>query len=222
MHAMIAHLFRATSVRFAVVDRDPDFRNELECHAASAEGVHCVATFDSPLSTPSRLLRQLGLQVLLIDPDVPIVTLPAFVGLFRAACPNCSIVILSHDVRPCAILSALRAGADGYLLKTDGPDLILRQVVDAAAGGAPMSGPVAKAIVLHHRSLAQEAPDRHGGLSERELKVMEQLATGVRYKEAADSLGMSVNTLRTHVRSTYRKLGVNTMIEAIRKLQPIG
>lgn len=210
-------------VRFALVDSDDRFRGEIEEHAARhPHNVRCVGTFGSFLSTPVTLLKHLEIHALVINPNIPGFPLPTLLQSLRQTNPVCPIILLSHDASTEVILDALQSGADGYLLKSDGPDEILRRIADVSWGGVPLSNRVSQALWVHHRKPGQTPSIQHPTLTHRERRVMEQLATGAPYKEAADQLGMSHNTLRSHVRNAYRKLDANTLVEAVHKLQGHG
>ena len=212
-----------SEVRFALVDSDDRFRGEIEGYAVNRpHNVRCVGTFNSFPSTPTTLLKQLEIHALLIDPDIAGFSLPLLLQSLRTTNPACPIVLVSDNASTEFILYAIRSGADGYLLKSDGPDKILRRIADISRGGVPLSNQVSQALWLHHGKPSQAPSIRHPTLTDRERRVMEQLATGVPYKQAADQLGMSQNTLRSHVRNAYRKLNANTLIEAVHKLQSHG
>jgi DNA-binding NarL/FixJ family response regulator len=117
---------------------------------------------------------------------------------------------------PERVFDALRAGATGYVLKRAPSAHILDGIRDVCAGGAPMSGAVAR-LVVEHFSQPPRAPEVDT-LTERERAVLVALSEGQQYKEIAASLDISINTVRTHIRSSYEKLHVTTRLDAIRKL----
>jgi len=94
---------------------------------------------------------------------------------------------------------------------------LLEAIRDVAAGGAPMTGTIARKVVQffsHHAP----SPDVQA-LTDREREVLVALSQGQQYKEIADSLGISINTVRKHIRAIYDKLHVSTRLEAVNKLQ---
>jgi DNA-binding NarL/FixJ family response regulator len=114
------------------------------------------------------------------------------------------------------VFESLKAGATGYVLKRAPSAEIVAALREVCDGGAPMSGAIARKVVQHfqHQRSAPEV-DR---LSDRERQVLLALAEGQQYKEIADTLGISINTVRKYIKSIYEKLQVNTRTEAIRKL----
>lgn len=117
------------------------------------------------------------------------------------------------------LYQAICAGATGYLVKGASPEQVVDAVCDLHAGGSPMSPGIARRVI---RALAVQrtpAPEIER-LTERERQVLEQLAQGYRYKEIADRLSVSLDTVRTHVRNLYEKLHVSSRTDALNKLYP--
>ena len=113
------------------------------------------------------------------------------------------------------IFKALAAGATGYLLKRHDPEELLQAIRDVQDGGSPMSNSIARKVVASFRKPV--GPDRVGKtrnqLSAREQAVLDCLARGLPYKQIGDELGISINTIRTHLRHIYEKLHVQSRIE---------
>jgi DNA-binding NarL/FixJ family response regulator len=207
--------------RVALIDAHAPYRIAFEAHPAlHANALRCVASFNSLLTAPISLLRELDINFLLIDPGTSMRELSAFMELFHKACPRSSIVILRDDASLAAILTAFQCGADGYLLKSDPIEYLLAQLHEATRGAAPMSGRVARTLIQHHRTNPPPETRREPTLSEREQQALNHLSAGAGYKDVAETMGISLNTLRTHVRRLYRKLGVNSIREATRKVPP--
>ena len=93
---------------------------------------------------------------------------------------------------------------------------ILDAIREVSAGGAPMSGAVARLVVEHFGQ--QTRSTEIDSLTDRERAVLVALSEGQQYKEVAASLDISINTVRSYVRSIYEKLHVNTRLDAIKKL----
>ena len=112
------------------------------------------------------------------------------------------------------IFLALRAGAGGYILKNNSPLKILEAIKEVNEGGAPMSAAIAKRVIGPFQ-LTENAMPKHALLSKREMEVWQLLSSGLLYKEAANKLGLSIETIRSHCRNIYEKLHVNTKLEAV-------
>lgn len=112
------------------------------------------------------------------------------------------------------IFDSLKAGASGYILKTEGPQKIIEALDDMLAGGSPMSSSIARKVVASFTKMGKDNALVET-LSEREKMVLEQLAKGLIGKEVADVLDISWGTVRKHVQNIYKKLQVNTRVEAV-------
>lgn len=136
--------------------------------------------------------------------------------------PDVPVVVLTVQHDDARVLAAFRAGARGYIFKDDIPTRLRLALDDALAGGAPMSAAVAKRVLGLVAALPSTPTAEHEPLTAQELRVLGKLATGGTYEESADALGVSVNTLRTHVRNIYRKLSVGTRTEAVMSALRLG
>lgn len=126
--------------------------------------------------------------------------------------PNLPILVLTGDTADTRILAAIRAGAQGYLLKHELERRLPAAVEEILAGGSPLSASVARVMVRCVREPHQKVEEAR--LSKRERSVLDCLSRGLTYDEVGRVLGISVNTVRTHVRRLYSKLDVNTKVEA--------
>lgn len=156
-------------------------------------------------------------EVLLMDINLPGLDGIECVRRLKAIAPSVHCVMLTmHEDSP-RILAALAAGAVGYLVKGAPANELLDAIRDTKNGGSPMSNHIARKVVqsFHKMGPAPEAPQN---LTEREEQVLRLLAQGYIYKEIADTLGISIETVRTHIRKTYEKLQVRTRTEAVAKL----
>ncbi len=114
------------------------------------------------------------------------------------------------------VFEALKAGANGYILKGAAPDQILNAVRELIEGGAPMSSFVARRVVSQFRT-SQPTSLESSGLSGREQEVLTLLAQGLLYKEIADKMEISVGTVKQHIHRIYSKLHVQNRTEAVNR-----
>ena len=112
------------------------------------------------------------------------------------------------------IFDSLKAGASGYILKTEGPAMIIEALDELIAGGSPMSSSIARKVVASFVKMGNENMLIES-LSDREKMVLSELAKGLIGKEVADALDISAGTVRKHVQNIYKKLHVNTRVEAV-------
>jgi len=116
------------------------------------------------------------------------------------------------------IFEALSAGASGYIIKKTTPAKLLEAIKELHEGGAPMSSQIARKVVSAFQSKPTAVADNSlSVLSKRELEILEMLATGLVYKEIAEKLFISSETVRKHVYSVYSKLHVGNRVEAVNK-----
>jgi len=114
------------------------------------------------------------------------------------------------------IFSALAAGATGYMLKRTPQAQLLEAIREVQRGGSPMTTHIARKVVSSFQQSAPSVPPTEN-LSEREQQVLDHLAQGFLYKEIAEKLGISYETVHTYVRRIYEKLQVRTRTEAVAK-----
>ncbi|MGE0802938.1 MAG: response regulator transcription factor, partial [Lautropia sp.] len=134
--------------------------------------------------------------------------------------PACEVLVLSFFGDEGNVLAAIAAGAGGYLLKDGELGSLGDHLSCLRTGGSPLSPRIARTLIRLHRSpasggAASPAAAAAPLLSERELEVLTGIAKGFSYSEVASALGISTNTVRTHIRHLYEKLSVNSRSEAV-------
>lgn len=176
---------------------------------------HCVSQHGSVEQALTELPR-LKPQVVLMDINLPGVSGVVGVQRLKESLPETQFVMLTVYEDSDLILSALKAGANGYLLKRAAADGLITAIRDVNAGGSPMTSQIARKIV---QSFQQPASTAAGieKLSAREAEVLELLARGFLYKEIADKMALSYATVNTHIRHIYEKLQVHSRTEAVSK-----
>ena len=164
-------------------------------------------------------LPKLDVDVVLMDINMPGKSGIECVREAKPLKPQVQYLMLTVLENPAYIFQALCAGATGYLLKNIEPEDLLHAVRDIHSGGSPMSSAIARRVV---NSLQQETQQRINDeqLTEREKQVLDLLAQGLLYKEIGAKAGISVETVRKHVRHIYEKLQVKSRMEAVRKVYP--
>lgn len=158
-----------------------------------------------------------------IKPDLVImdINLPGMNGIdcirkVSAECPGTQFMMFTIYENNEHVFDALSAGASGYLLKNSSPEKIKDALVELYAGGSPMSAHIARKVVSSFQKKDEQM--NTGGLSPRERQVLELLAKGHLYKEIADSLSISIGTVRQHIHNIYEKLHVQNRTEALNKV----
>jgi DNA-binding NarL/FixJ family response regulator len=166
-----------------------------------------------------RLARELQPDVVLMDLLMPVLDGLAATGEIRRALPDTEVLALTSVLEHASVVGAVRAGAIGYLLK-DTRAVELRRAVKAAAAGQVQLSPEASALLL--REVREPARPLVEALTERETDVLRLLAEGRANKEIARALGVTEDTVKTHVRHILGKLGVQSRTQAALYAARIG
>ena len=166
--------------------------------------------------------RQLQPDLVLLDLSMQVLGGLEALPRIRAAAAGCEVVVLTASGTEENLLAAIRAGAAGYLLKTEPPERIAEFLGGVVRGEAALSGEVARRLVDRVRDggrLDSGVPDAIAGeLSAREVEVLLLLDEHLGTDEIASRLFISEHTVRSHVKSVLRKLNVSSRREALEAL----
>jgi DNA-binding NarL/FixJ family response regulator len=201
-----------------LVEDNAMFRMGVQRGVDSLEGMACRGRFTSAEAAFSALDTEEPPDVILLDVQLPGMEGIEALQTLRERAPQARVVILTVFDDADKIFRAVCAGAMGYVLKTSGIDQIgeaIRQVMD---GGAPMTPGVAKKVLEAFSSIKPShgaAEDYH--LTDRERDILRLMADGLLKKEIAETIGLSVHTVSTHLRHVYDKLQVTTNTGAVAK-----
>jgi DNA-binding NarL/FixJ family response regulator len=204
----------ADIIRLALVEDDRQVREGLAQLIGASPGHRCVAACASAEEALAQL-PALKPAIVLMDIGLPGMSGIDCIRALKRLLPETQIMMLTvfedHD----RIFQSLAAGASGYLLKQTPPAKLIEAITDLHHGGSPMSAQIARRVVQAFQP-AVENPNTQ--LSPRESEIIQLLAHGHLYKEIADRLKLSVETVRTHIRNIYQKLHVRGRTEAINKV----
>jgi DNA-binding NarL/FixJ family response regulator len=171
---------------------------EVELVGAAANGEEAVSLCAERLPA-----------VVLMDLEMPVLDGIEATRRIRAAQPEVAVVVLTSFSDRERILRALDAGAVGYLLKDAEPDELARAIEAAARGESPLDPKAARALLS-----ARRAPAPADALSEREREVLAMVGEGLANKAIARRLGISEKTVKAHLTSVYREIGVTDRTQA--------
>lgn len=203
--------------KVAIVEDDALIREELAKLINRAHGFRCLGTYADAETALVDIPRQKP-DVVLMDINLPGMTGIECVRSLKLSLPSVQIIMLTVYDEVGQLFKSLMAGACGYLLKRTPPDKLLQAITEAQLGGAPMTRKIARKVVQYFYQLDAVSPET-GILSKREQETLALLAEGFRYKEIADKMGISLNTVREYVHSIYQKLHVSSRMEAVLKYQ---
>jgi len=211
-------LMANNDTRVAVVEDEREIREGLAFLIGSSPGFQCVATCASA-EDALRDVPPSQADVVLMDIQLPGMSGIECIRELKLKMPSIEIMMLTvfedHD----KIFQSLLGGASGYLVKKTPPAKLLEAIQELRNGGAPMSNQIARRVVQTFQQTNAAKPVLTY-LSGREQEILNLLAKGFLYKEIADQLGISIETVRTHIRHIYDKLHVRSRTEAILKASP--
>jgi DNA-binding NarL/FixJ family response regulator len=212
-------------VRVVAVEDDARYRTSLEMlfrHAADFDLVGSYATPASALDALdcARRTDTPPWSLVLMDLDLPGMSGIECTARIKVELADVRVVVLTVFEDRDSIIEAICAGADGYLLKRTPGDELLAQLRVVMDGGSPLSAGVARTMLDVVRRVNETArppaADRaRVELTARERDVLHCLVQGMSYKAVAAALDISIDTVRSHIRSVYRKLQVNSVAEAV-------
>jgi DNA-binding NarL/FixJ family response regulator len=202
-------------IKVAIVEDIKDIREGLQLLINSNEGFSCINTY----SSAEEALE--GLPLMLPDVVLMDIHLPGLSGIeaVRRLKPQFHSVqfimstVYEDDEN---IFESLKAGATGYLLKKISPDKILQAITEVYNGGSPISAEIARKVIgaFQKKDPINEANE----LTPKEKEILKALSKGLRYKEIALEMQISIDTVRTHVRHIYEKLQVQSRMDAVNKV----
>lgn len=199
-------------ITVSIVEDDRDTREHLAALLNGTPTLRVVQTFATGEKALADLPRAPP-QVAVVDINLPGMSGIECVAKLKALVPSLHVLILTMYEESDLIFDALRAGANGYLLKSMPPEELIQAMEQVQAGGAPMSMQIARKVVNYFHRKPNPESDL-GSLSPREYEILSLLAKGRLYKEIADQLGIGLGTVRTHQRRIYEKLHVQSRTEA--------
>src|SRR6266576_5618575 len=208
------------SARILIVDDHPLTREAL----SSLLGAHGLDVIGCASDGAEAIVEAARLQpdLVLLDLSMPGVDGLTALPRLREAAPDCEVVVLTASGTEENLLSAIRAGAAGYLLKSEPPERIVGFLRGVADGEAALSGSIARRLlekVREGRHANGAVPDSIArALSAREVEVLLLLDDHLGTDQIAARLFISEHTVRSHVKSLLRKLGVSSRRQALEAL----
>lgn len=204
-------------IKVAIVEDDAQIREGLAFLISNSGGLKCVGTYPNAETALEHIPAQHP-DVVLMDVQLPGMSGIECISRLKSKMPGLQIMMLTVFDDPDRIFRSLKAGASGYLVKKTPPAQLVEAIRDLHRGGSPMSGQIARRVV----ELFQQPLPGTEKLTGREREILDFLTRGFLYKEIALETGISVETVRTHIRNIYQKLHVRTRTEAILKTLPPG
>ena len=201
--------------KLAIIEDDAKIRQYLGEQVELTMSVNQLMLFgnaeDALLS-----LTQDPADIALFDVQLPGMNGIECIRRLKMIHPRMQCMVLTVYDKPDTVFEALKAGAISYLLKSTPPEKIIEAIEEVFHGGSPISSQIARKVIEAFTQ-KEKTNDHFQDLTRREQEILGHLSTGYRYKEIADLLFVSIETVRTHIRNIYEKLQVNTRVEALKK-----
>ncbi|MGX5817006.1 response regulator [Chitinophaga lutea] len=203
------------AVRVVIYEDNDQLRESLRNLLSLTEGFEVPGAF----AETGDVVRQVAVlmpDVILMDINMPGGDGISAVKKIRAVNRTVQIMMLTVFEEASHVFNAIYAGANGYLLKKQASEKLIQAIREVMAGGAPMSPTVARLVI----SSIQRPPDgatEDYQLTPREKEILQSLSQGNSFKLIGAELGISIDTVRTHIKRIYDKLHVRSQIEAVSK-----
>lgn len=203
-------------VRFALVDDAYEVAVTLADTLVHLTGMACCGVFADG-SRALEVLRHQRVDVVLLDLHMPAMSGVVFLRQLKrqakAVVP--AVLILTCDDSDRALEEALGWGADGFLVKGNGIEALAHGIQGVLAGGAALSPHLTRRLIRRNFHPPPSGLSQHPGLTQRERQILDYLSRGFSYKRIAEREEISVETVKTHARRIFGKLGVHSRAEAV-------
>jgi len=202
-------------IQVVIIEDIREIREGLQLLINGSDGFSCTKTFAT--AEPAIVeLPSLAPDVVLMDIHLPGMNGIDAVRKLKSVCKGTQFIMSTVYEDDENIFESLKAGASGYLLKKTAPSKILDAIAEVYNGGSPMSSQIARKVIASFQH--KDSIDETNILTPKEKEILKELAKGLRYKEIADEMKISIETVRSHARKIYEKLQVQSRTEALNKV----
>jgi len=202
-------------IHVVIIEDIREIREGLQMLIDSSDGFACSKTFANAEQAIAEL-PTLCPDVALMDIHLPGINGIEAVRKLKNLCHGTQFIMSTIYEDDENIFESLKAGASGYLLKKTAPSKILDAITEVYSGGSPMSSQIARKVIASFQH--KDSIDETNILTPKEKEILKQLSKGLRYKEIADEMKISIETVRSHARKIYEKLQVQSRTEALNKV----
>lgn len=205
------------AIKVSIVEDDKVIREGISSLIQARDGLILVGAYENAESFNSEV-RSIRPDVVLMDIELPGHSGIACIRKVKPDFPKIQFMMFTVFDNPDKIFDALTAGATGYILKSEPPEKLLSAIREIDSGSSPMSATIARLVVNYFNKKDQKS-NSIAKLTMREREVLEGLSKGFLYKEIADKMNISIETVRSFIRNIYEKLHVHSRTEAINMLR---
>jgi DNA-binding NarL/FixJ family response regulator len=212
---VIATIAQNMQIKVAIVDDDEGIRTSLAALIRRAPALKLAGDYPDAETALKEIPRHPP-DVVLMDINLPGIKGVECVRQLKSTLPQVQFLMLTVYEDSDSLFNSLKAGASGYLLKRTASARLLEAIRDVHGGGSPMTPQLARRVVQFFSKPA-EGELSASRLTPGEREFLDQLANGYAYKEIADRMKISIDTVRSYVRTVYEKLHVHSRTEAVVK-----
>jgi DNA-binding NarL/FixJ family response regulator len=203
-------------IKVALIEDEEGTRAGLAALISSESGFVCTGVWSS-VEEALAGLDVAAPEIVLVDIGLPGMSGIEGIRVLKERHPTLALLVLTVYEDEDRLFGALCAGACGYLLKGTQPDRLIESLREAMEGGAPMTPQIARRVIQHFQSTRKPQLPGAYDLTPHEVRILRLLVDGHHYQTAADELGVTVNTIRFHLRHIYDKLQVHSKSGAVAK-----
>src|ERR1051326_5124807 len=203
-------------IKVAIIEDQEKIRAGLAALISGTSGFACTGAWSS-MEEALKAMDAGSTDIALVDIGLPGMSGIEGIRILKERQPKLALMVLTVYEDEERIFGALCAGACGYLLKGTPPGRLIDSLTEAMEGGAPMSPQIARRVIEHFQTPRQMTAPPDYDLTPHEIRILRLLVDGYPYQTAADELGVTVNTIRFHLRRIYEKLQVHSKAEAVSK-----
>jgi DNA-binding NarL/FixJ family response regulator len=202
------------TLKVALVEDQPKTRQSWSKLINAFPDFSCVCTC-ATAEEALRTVPPLRPDIVLMDIFLPRMSGIECTARLKEVLPDTQIIILTAMDDQELVFMALEAGADGYLLKRTKPSELRNALLNVASGGVPMTSQIARRVIESFRRKSKRVLDESARLTAREEQILVQLSQGYSNKQIADKLGVSIDTVCSHLKHVFGKLHVSSRTEAV-------
>lgn len=201
-------------IRVLLVEDDDELRNCLVTAINRSPAMKCVGAFSNAEEALDNIVRLVP-EVIVLDLVLPGMDGVACTAALKQLLPDSEVLVLTAVDTPQLVLSVIKAGARGYLMKQSSPEHLLQGIQDVWDGGSPMNPVIARMVLESFNSSTPSGVLPSESLTPREEEILQLLVRGTMIKSIPSTLNISINTVRFHLRQIYKKLHVTNMTQAV-------
>lgn len=205
-------------IKLSIIDDDDSQLERMRLILSGEKDFSVVSSYKSA-DEALRLLPKDNPEIVLTDIRMPVMDGVAFIQEARKLLPKADFIALTGMEDDDTIERAFRAGAMGYILKSEPPAQICEMLRKVMNGAVPLSSKAAKCLI---KNLNPDHGPPRVNLTSRERQILLDVQDGYSYKETAARLGVSAHTVHNQVRGIFEKLDVNNKMEALKSAQKMG